>query len=62
MWETLSYSHILDDVGDPALKRSSAADWLLRRPQDRLRDDDALAVERHGGAAVELVAEFESLA
>jgi hypothetical protein len=40
----------------------SAGERLLRWPQDRSCDYDAFAVERHGGAAVELVAEFESLA
>lgn len=34
----------------------------MRRPEQRLGDDDAVAVERHGGAAVELVAQFKSLA
>ena len=34
----------------------------MRRPKQRLGDDDAVAVERHGGAAVELIAEFKSLA
>jgi hypothetical protein len=34
----------------------------MRRPEQRLGDDDAVAVERHGGAAMELVAQFKSLA
>jgi hypothetical protein len=40
----------------------SIVERLLRRPQDRLRDYDALAVDRHRRATVELVAEFERLA
>ena len=34
----------------------------MRRPKQRLGDDDAVAVERHTGAAVELIAQFKSLA
>ena len=40
----------------------SIDEGLMRRPEQRLGDDDAVAVERHGGAAVELVAQFKSLA
>jgi len=34
----------------------------MRRPEQRLGDDDAVAIERHARAAVEPVAQFKSLA
>lgn len=34
----------------------------MRRPEQRLGDDDAVAIKRHAGAAVELIAQFKSLA
>lgn len=38
------------------------AELLMRRPEQRLGDDNAVAIERHAGAAVELVAQLKSLA